>query len=209
MRDVPEAGVPLSNATVNETEDQTQTLEPAPVDPTTAPTFVELGTDPQIAEALAADGITHAFPIQAQCIPLALEGRDLIGQAKTGTGKTLGFGIPLLQRIAIPGSEEYAALDPALQGKPQALVVCPTRELGLQVATDIQRAGRIMGARVLAIYGGRAYEPQIDALQKGIDVVVGTPGRVIDLYEQTSRQIRLTHQLDRGSDFERCTYDNL
>ena len=150
------------------------------VDPTTAPTFVELGADPQIAEALEADGITHAFPIQQQCIPLALEGRDLIGQAKTGTGKTLGFGIPLLQRIAIPNTEAYEALGEA-KGKPQALVVCPTRELGLQVATDIERAGRIKGVRVLAIYGGRAYEPQIDALHKGIDVVVGTPGRIIDL----------------------------
>ena len=160
------------------------------VDPTTAPTFVELGADPQIAEALEADGITHAFPIQQQCIPLALEGRDLIGQAKTGTGKTLGFGIPLLQRIAIPGTEDYAALGDA-QGKPQALVVCPTRELGLQVATDIERAGRLMGIRVLAIYGGRAYEPQIDALKKGIDVVVGTPGRIIDLANR--RDLDLSH----------------
>jgi len=139
------------------------------VDPTTAPTFVELGADAQIAEALAADGITHAFPIQAQCLPPAIKGSDLIGQAKTGTGKTLGFGIPLLQRITPGGT------------KPQALVVCPTRELGLQVATDIERAGRIKGVRVLAVYGGRAYEPQIEALQKGIDVVVGTPGRIIDL----------------------------
>lgn len=151
------------------------------MDPTSAPTFVELGAHPQIAEALAADGITHAFPIQAQCIPLLLDGSDIIGQAKTGTGKTLGFGIPLLQRIAVRGTPEYEALSPEIQGKPQAIVICPTRELALQVATDIERAGRIMGARVLAIYGGRAYEPQIDALVKGIDVVVGTPGRVIDL----------------------------
>ncbi|MBI1352477.1 MAG: DEAD/DEAH box helicase [Actinomycetales bacterium] len=142
------------------------------VDPTTAPTFTELGADPQIAEALAADGITHAFPIQQQCIPIALRGTDIIGQAKTGTGKTLGFGIPLLQTIT-PG-----------QGVPQALVVCPTRELGLQVATDIERAGRIKGVRVLAVYGGRAYEPQIDALKAGIDVVVGTPGRLIDLAQR-------------------------
>ena len=82
-------------------------------------------------------------------------------------------------------------MPPELQGKPQALVICPTRELGLQVATDIQRAGRIMGARVLAIYGGRAYEPQIDALVKGIDVVVGTPGRVIDLANR--RDLDLSH----------------
>ena len=161
------------------------------MDPTDAPTFVELGADPQIAEALSADGITHAFPIQQQCIPLALEGRDLIGQAKTGTGKTLGFGIPLLQRIASPASADYASLPADAQGKPQALVICPTRELGLQVATDIERAGRIKGVRVLAIYGGRAYEPQIDALKSGIDVVVGTPGRVIDLAGR--RDLDLSH----------------
>ncbi|HAN70258.1 MAG TPA: DNA helicase, partial [Actinobacteria bacterium] len=99
------------------------------VDPTTAPTFVELGADPQIAQALAEDGITHAFPIQAQCLPSAIKGSDLIGQAKTGTGKTLGFGIPLLQRMVAPANPEYAELPPAAQGKPQALVVCPTREL--------------------------------------------------------------------------------
>ncbi len=102
---------------------------------------------------------------------MALEGRDIIGQAKTGTGKTLGFGIPLLQRIDLAGDRSV----------PQALVICPTRELGLQVATDLERAGRIKGVKVLAVYGGRAYEPQIEALQKGIDVVVGTPGRIIDL----------------------------
>ena len=161
------------------------------VDPTTAPTFVELGADPQIAEALAADGITHAFPIQAQCLPSAIKGSDLIGQAKTGTGKTLGFGIPLLQRMVAPTNPEYADLPAAAQGKPQALVVCPTRELGLQVATDIERAGRIKGVRVLAVYGGRAYEPQIEALQKGIDVVVGTPGRIIDLANR--RDLDLSH----------------
>ena len=176
----PILGVPLT----------TETRESS-VDPTTAPTFIELGADPQIAEALAADGITHAFPIQEQCIPLALQGTDLIGQAKTGTGKTLGFGIPLLQRIAIPGTDAYAELPEQAQGKPQALVVCPTRELGLQVATDIERAGRIKGVRVLAIYGGRAYEPQIETLQKGVDVIVGTPGRIIDLANR--RDLDLSH----------------
>ena len=141
------------------------------VDPTTAPTFAELGARPQIVEALAADGITHAFPIQQMCMAMALEGRDIIGQAKTGTGKTLGFGVPLLQRIDLEAD----------RSRPQALVVCPTRELGLQVATDLERAGRLLGIKVLAVYGGRAYEPQIEALQMGIDVVVGTPGRLIDL----------------------------
>ncbi len=161
------------------------------VDPTTAPTFIELGADPQIAEALEADGITYAFPIQAQCLPPAIKGSDLIGQAKTGTGKTLGFGIPLLQRMVAPANPEYQDLPEAAQGKPQALVVCPTRELGLQVATDIERAGRIKGVRVLAVYGGRAYEPQIEALQNGIDVVVGTPGRIIDLAQR--RDLDLSH----------------
>lgn len=120
-----------------------------------------------------------------------MQGHDLIGQAKTGTGKTLGFGIPLLQAIAVPGDPAYADLAPDAVGKPQALVICPTRELGLQVATDIQRAGRLMGVRVLAIYGGRAYEPQIEALKSGIDVIVGTPGRVIDLAQR--RDLDLSH----------------
>lgn len=141
------------------------------VDPTTAPSFTDLGAHPQIVQALREDGIEFAFPIQEQCIPLALEGRDLIGQAKTGTGKTLGFGIPLLQRLDLEQE----------RSRPGALVVCPTRELALQVATDLERAGRIRGIRVLAVYGGRALEPQIDALRDGIDVVVGTPGRIIDL----------------------------
>ncbi len=150
------------------------------VDPTSAPTFAELGAHPQIVEALLADGIERAFPIQEIAMPLALEGKDLIGQAKTGTGKTLGFGIPLLQRIDLEGDRD----------RPQALVVCPTRELGLQVATDLERAGRLRGIKVLAVYGGRAIEPQIEALQGGIDLVVGTPGRLLDL--ATRRELDLS-----------------
>lgn len=110
---------------------------------------------------------------------MALEGRDIIGQAKTGTGKTLGFGIPLLQRIVPPSSPDYPT--DASAGKPQALVVVPTRELGVQVASDLAKASRVLGLRVLAVYGGRAYEPQVEALKGGIDVVVGTPGRLLDL----------------------------
>jgi len=152
--------------------------DPAPANPKT---FAELGVAAPIVDALAQHGITTAFPIQEMCLGLALEGRDVIGQAKTGTGKTLGFGLPLIQRIAAPNTEAYAQLPPAAQGKPQGLIVCPTRELALQVATDIERAGAQLGIRVLSVYGGRAYEPQIDALRAGIDVVVGTPGRLIDL----------------------------
>ena len=147
-------------------------------------TFTELGVVEPITSALAKAGITDAFQIQELCIPQALEGRDLIGQAKTGTGKTLGFGIPLLQRIPSPNTPEYAELSPAEQKAPKALVVVPTRELCVQVTSDLAQAGADLGVRVLAVYGGRAYEPQVEALAKGVDVVVGTPGRLIDLARQ-------------------------
>jgi superfamily II DNA/RNA helicase len=154
-------------------------------------TFTDLGVVEPITSALTAAGITDAFPIQELCIPQALEGRDLIGQAKTGTGKTLGFGIPLLQRIPTPGTPEYDALPDARQRVPKALVVVPTRELCVQVAKDLEQAGAQLGSRVLAVYGGRAYEPQVEALTKGVDVVVGTPGRLIDLARQ--RYLDLSH----------------
>ncbi len=108
-------------------------------------------------------------------LPIALAGTDLIGQARTGTGKTLGFGVPLLNRSHCPAAQGAA---------PQALVIAPTRELAVQVAGDLAVAGKQLGARVLTIYGGRAYEPQIEALRKGVDVVVGTPGRLLDLAQQ-------------------------
>ncbi|MEU4194763.1 DEAD/DEAH box helicase [Kribbella sp. NPDC026611] len=112
-------------------------------------------------------------------LPVALMGTDLIGQARTGTGKTLGFGIPLLQRTISPGEADYEEL--AAPGKPQALVVTPTRELTVQVAKDLEIASTVRTVRVLTIYGGVAYEPQLDALKSGVDVVVGTPGRLLDL----------------------------
>jgi superfamily II DNA/RNA helicase len=138
-----------------------------------SPTFAELGVHPEIVRALTAAGIERTFAIQELTLPLALAGEDVIGQARTGTGKTLGFGVPLLQRTDIPGD-----------GTPQALVVVPTRELCLQVSHDITDAGKHLGARVLSVYGGRPYEPQIEALKKGVDIVVGTPGRLLDLAEQ-------------------------
>jgi superfamily II DNA/RNA helicase len=136
------------------------------------PSFEDLGVRPETVASLAEKGITHPFRIQQLSLPLALDGHDVIGQAKTGTGKTLAFGIPLLERLAPGGTA------------PQALVIVPTRELCVQVAEDIEEAGKQAGARVLAIYGGKAYEPQIDKLKKGVDVVVGTPGRLIDLQRQ-------------------------
>jgi superfamily II DNA/RNA helicase len=140
----------------------------------TTSTFADLGVAQEICDALDSAGITSPFPIQSMCIPLALDGQDLIGQAKTGTGKTLGFGIPLLQK-----------LDPTHSNRtPHALVVVPTRELCVQVAKDLEVAGKRQGSRVLSVYGGRSYEPQVEALEKGIDVVVGTPGRLMDLARQ-------------------------
>ena len=143
-------------------------------------TFRALGVNPQTVEALEAVGITEAFPIQEMTLPVAMAGSDVIGQAKTGTGKTLGFGIPLLQKVIAPDDEATAEAP----GKPQALVVVPTRELAVQVAKDLDLAGGTRGVRVLQVYGGRAYEPQVDALRKGVEVVVGTPGRLLDLVKQ-------------------------
>ena len=144
-------------------------------------TFADLGVATDIVDALSAQQIVHPFPIQTLAIPLALKNHDLIGQARTGTGKTMGFTVPLLQRIDFPNES----------GKPQALVVVPTRELALQVTRDVDMASANRETRVLTVYGGRSYEPQLDALRKGVDVVVGTPGRLLDLAGQ--RALDLSH----------------
>ncbi|GHF63391.1 DEAD/DEAH box helicase [Streptomyces griseosporeus] len=125
-------------------------------------------------------------------LPVALAGTDVIGQAKTGTGKTLGFGLPLLERVTVPADVEAGRAAPEdLTDAPQALVVVPTRELCTQVTNDLLTAGKVRNVRVLAIYGGRAYEPQVEALKKGVDVVVGTPGRLLDLAGQ--KKLNLKH----------------
>jgi superfamily II DNA/RNA helicase len=159
-----EAGLPAA--------DPSHPLQAAQVSDET-PTFAELGVRDEIVRALAEAGIEHTFAIQELTLPLALAGEDVIGQARTGMGKTLGFGVPLLQRLELPGD-----------GTPQVLVVVPTRELCLQVSRDLTDAGRHLGVRVEAIYGGRPYEPQIASLRRGVDIVVGTPGRLLDLAEQ-------------------------
>ncbi|WP_344552804.1 DEAD/DEAH box helicase, partial [Pseudokineococcus marinus] len=167
-----------------------ETLEaPAPEAAALVPTFVEHGVQQAIADALAAKGIERPFPIQAMTLPVALSGHDIIGQAKTGTGKTLGFGIPAIQRASGPGEEGFEAL--AEPGAPQALVVVPTRELAVQVSGDLTAAAARRSVRVLTIYGGRAYEPQVEALEKGVEIVVGTPGRLLDLAGQG--HLRLGH----------------
>jgi superfamily II DNA/RNA helicase len=136
-------------------------------------TFTDLSIDQDMVDALAAKGIVEPFPIQTQTIPLALAGQDIIGQAKTGTGKTLGFGLPIAQRIG---------LDPTPGVK--VLVVVPTRELCVQVAEDLEVATSNRATKVVSIYGGKAYEGQVEQLKAGAQIVVGTPGRLLDLAGQ-------------------------
>jgi superfamily II DNA/RNA helicase len=168
----------------SETPESTGVESPEPDDTKTPAdvTFADFEIHPEIVAALADGGITSPFPIQSMTLPVALGGHDIIGQAKTGTGKTLGFGIPILNRVIAPSDAAFADLRHA--GKPQALAVTPTRELAVQVAGDLERAAKRRGIRVLTVYGGRAYEPQIEALRAGVEVVVGTPGRLIDLAKQ-------------------------
>jgi superfamily II DNA/RNA helicase len=143
---------------------------------------------PDICDALERAGITTPFAIQEMTLSVALLGTDLIGQARTGTGKTLAFGIPVLQRSVTPKDPAYVEMP---QGKPQALIVAPTRELALQVSGDLALASKDLGLRVLTVYGGVGYDTQLDALKAGVDIVVGTPGRLIDLADR--RALDLSH----------------
>ncbi|MFT4042323.1 MAG: DEAD/DEAH box helicase, partial [Gordonia sp. (in: high G+C Gram-positive bacteria)] len=159
----------------------------------TSPTFAELGVDARIVDALAADGKTHTFAIQELTLPLALAGDDLIGQARTGMGKTFGFGVPVLHRLVNAAESAIRPLD----NTPRALVIVPTRELCLQVTGDLTVAAKKLTVtlpesaggvtrplKITAIYGGRPYESQIAELRAGVDVIVGTPGRLLDLAQQ-------------------------
>ena len=156
----------------------------------TTKTFAELGVREEIVRSLTEQGIEHPFAIQELTMPLALAGDDLIGQARTGMGKTFAFGVPLLHRITSDKTRP-------LSGAPRALIVVPTRELCLQVFGDLEGAAKNLMAgadgerklSVVAIYGGRPYEAQIESLQKGADVVVGTPGRLLDLAQQGHLQL--------------------
>jgi superfamily II DNA/RNA helicase len=136
-------------------------------------TFSELKIDQDMVDALAEKGILEPFPIQTQTIPLALAGQDIIGQAKTGTGKTFGFGLPLIQRLGLNP-------EPGVQ----ALIVVPTRELCVQVSEDLDLAAKNRDTKIVSIYGGKAYEGQIEQLKAGAQIVVGTPGRLLDLASQ-------------------------
>ncbi len=161
------------------------TLLTAELDDThTPPSFAELGVRSEIVRALGEIGIERTFAIQELTLPLALAGEDLIGQARTGMGKTFGFGVPLLHRVATADTGTTP-----LDGTPRALVIVPTRELCIQVTKDLENASKYLTnhqgpLKVAAIYGGRPYESQIADLKKGVDVVVGTPGRLLDLANQ-------------------------
>ncbi|HEX3460692.1 MAG TPA: DEAD/DEAH box helicase [Acidimicrobiales bacterium] len=138
-----------------------------------APTFDSLGVDPILVKALAAQGITTAFSIQAMTVADAVAGGDVCGKAKTGSGKTLAFGLPLLQRTM-----QTRATEP---GRPSALVLVPTRELAVQVSDVLETLADEVGLRVVAVYGGADIERQVKKLRKGVDVIIATPGRLIDL----------------------------
>src|SRR5690349_14532856 len=135
-------------------------------------TFETLGLRAELVRAVAELGFESPTPIQIGAIPALLEGRDIIGQAQTGTGKTAAFALPMLQNM-----------NPAVRGV-QAIILTPTRELAMQVAEATQSYARHIGARVAAIYGGSSYNRQVRQLQQGAHIVVGTPGRTLDLVRQ-------------------------
>ncbi len=144
-------------------------------------TFNDLALHPGLVQVVTELGYAEPTPIQSAVIPVMLTGADVIGQAQTGTGKTAAFALPLLQNLQ-PGSDHV-----------QALVLCPTRELALQVAQAVEQYGRNQSVRVLAVYGGQPYGPQISRLRHGVDVIVGTPGRLIDLLERKAVNLSRVH----------------
>jgi superfamily II DNA/RNA helicase len=147
-------------------------------------TFAELGVPESLVAALAASGITQPFPVQALTVPDGMAGRDLCGKAKTGAGKTLAFGLPVLARTP-----------KALSGKPRSLILVPTRELALQVAEVLEPLGKSVDRTVLAVYGGARLDRQVEAIEAGIDIVVATPGRLIDLVERKAVSLSVISML--------------
>jgi ATP-dependent RNA helicase DeaD len=143
--------------------------------------FEAIGVEPALARALAQLGYEEPTAIQREAIPPLLAGRDLLGQAATGTGKTAAFALPILQRI-VTGK-------PA-RNRPRALVLVPTRELAMQVAEALHRYGRAKRATVLPIFGGQAISQQLRALERGVEVVVATPGRALDHVERGTLDLR-------------------
>ena len=130
--------------------------------------FEDLELSREMKRAIADMGFEEATPIQSLVLPYVLDGKDVIGQSQTGTGKTAAFGIPLLEK-----------LDPTVRGV-QAVILCPTRELAIQVAEEIRKLSKYKKTNVLPVYGGQPIERQIKALKRGVQIIIGTPGRVMD-----------------------------
>jgi superfamily II DNA/RNA helicase len=147
------------------------------IEPPADATFASLGLPKSLVVALAKHGIEAPFAIQARAVPDALAGRDVLGRAQTGGGKTLAFGLPLLARLGSSGSRRTPRA-------PRALVLVPTRELATQVADALRPLGEALGLKLACVFGGAPYGRQIEALDRGVDVVVATPGRLIDLIEK-------------------------
>ncbi len=141
-----------------------------------APVWRDLGVDKDICELLTELGMTSPFPVQALTIPDALAGRDVCGKAKTGSGKTLAFGIPMIQNLRLDGKAKAREL--------RVLILVPTRELAVQVSDELEPIAKVRGFRIAAIYGGANIEAQIKNIKKGLNVVVATPGRMIDLLDR-------------------------
>jgi superfamily II DNA/RNA helicase len=156
--------------TIERPSEEEDSSEPEPV---LATTFEELGVAPELVAVLASQGITTPFPVQAITIPDGIAGRDVCGKAKTGSGKTLAFGLPLLMRLGTPAPR-----------RPRGLILVPTRELAIQVADVLEPLAAAMGRRAVVLYGGADIERQIKKLHKGVDVVIATPGRLIDLSDR-------------------------
>ena len=146
-------------------------------------TFESLGLAPALLRALADNSYATPTPIQAQAIPLVLDGRDVLGGAQTGTGKTAAFGLPMLQRLA---DGNKPATGPR---KPRALILVPTRELAVQVADSLRIYSKYLRLNVTTIFGGAGMGPQVDNLRRGVDILVATPGRLIDHMQQGSAKL--------------------
>ncbi len=174
-------------------KENTSVTESVTPEEAASPDFASFGLRDEVVRALAEQNITHPFPIQALTLPVALTKHDIIGQAKTGTGKTLGFGLPLLEHVQGPKDPGYEDL--SHPGLPQALVVLPTRELCKQVGEDLRRAAKHLSVRIVDVYGGVAFEPQVEALKRGADIVVGTPGRLLDLANRKILNLSQVHSI--------------
>jgi superfamily II DNA/RNA helicase len=158
------------------------------------PSFTDLGLAPDLVDALSARGVTAPFPIQAATVPDALAGQDICGRAPTGSGKTIAFGLPIVERVL-----------PARPRRPSCLILAPTRELAAQIARELEPLAVTRGHRVFAVYGGVGYEPQKRALRKGVEILVGCPGRLEDLIGQRAlvldkTEIVVVDEADRMAD---------